>query len=47
MDPSGPQPAAFSAVETRPWAEIQAMQMRKLEQQLAYLAEVCTKLWTE
>jgi len=31
-------PPAFSAVETQPWPELQALQLRKLQAQLAYLA---------
>jgi phenylacetate-CoA ligase len=32
-------PTAFSAIETQPWAELQALQLRKLQAQLAWLAE--------
>lgn len=31
-------PPPFSAVETQPWPELQALQLRKLQAQLAYLA---------
>jgi phenylacetate-CoA ligase len=36
MDPT--PPGAFSPVETTPWPELQALQLRKLQDQLAYLA---------
>src|SRR5690606_16490980 len=38
MDPSAPAAAPFSTEESRPWAEIQAMQLQRLQLQLAYLA---------
>ena len=41
MDPSA-QRAAFSEVETQPWPQLQAMQLDKLQAQLAYLARHST-----
>jgi phenylacetate-CoA ligase len=38
MQTEAPRPA-FSDVETQPWPELQAMQLHKLQSQLAYLAE--------
>jgi phenylacetate-CoA ligase len=42
MPSSAPDAAPFSPVETRPWAELQALQIERLRAQLQYLAEHST-----